>query len=735
MPGSANFTPYSPPLDAAASVFVVARYSDGETSVLPNVKCLSIHYSEGAVPPTAQFEYVLDDTDPDSPFPISFEEIWPLDATGPYVVQADDELVVVEYPEDGDPILCFHGFAQIPQADMEPGGQRVTFVASGVAVRLWDSVIGGGVFRPTCDPQTGTPVATELPAWFNPGGRPNCSPSGEDGHDVDEGEASAHPVFIQDDTDAGEQGQVKWTLGKFVRYLCWVHNPDETYVKNPVAPQGTLDDFFKAITPKGGGQYFDVSDASTYEAEPIEIRSVDVTGRCWVEAMAEQLHRYGFELFFNLTVDGGGNVEDRIVIYRKDGLDGVAPLPLRHPPAGGDLLRESPGFDALALARDAHGAANEWTVETAPAQYEVSIVLAPGFEIAATDADSPADYDRAKVEAEGVDAATRKKYRYWTADEAGLGHWDHATSAWVSGATSFLPGSPLSLDDVLGKPDNGAPRYVARPRPGTDTLLSTDDLGRPRRATLEISTDYAGKAPALSDGTGTWRNVGSTTWKLDAVGLGVWIASNADNPDDWKLPRNDGTVAKGDVVRVVKSQASPDATWKRFYLRLTTVIEGDRGIAATAKKRPAAPSRFAIRRRVDAKDHFKLQTVCKSSRFNDADVPADFLVRDDTADAKAHAEAMRSAHEMPATAGQVRIPWISHSYGVGDWIAGVDGLGIDLNLAAGGPAGESPKYPFVVGVSYNCQNPQATTLVLSDHRAEPDRGYDPERRRSKARLR
>lgn len=726
MPGLATFTPYSPPLDGAASVFVVSRYdrASGEAAVLPNIKCLSIHYVEGPTPPTAQFEYVLDDSDPSSPFPTQLEDLWPLTATGPYVVQPDDELIVVEVRERQRPYLVFHGFAQVAQVVAQGNGQRITFGASGAAVRLWDTVVEGATYRPTSAPQDGDPLEVDLPTWFNPEGRPNCTP---DDHDVDAGADKARPVFLQDDDavdpdhpDKGSDGQTRWTLGKFVRYLAWTCNADETYVKNPVAPTGTLDDYLRAIAPKKDVPYFDVADPATYDANPIEIRSYDATGKPWIEAVADQLRKYGFEIFFELTPDDDGLPDNRIVIYRKDGLDGVSPKALYLPPAGSSLADGLPGFAGFALARDGHSPANEFVVESKPTRFELTAVLAPGFTPDPADCASPtaiAAFDRSKA-ADGDDDV-RKKYRYYLFDEAGLGHWDSGTSAWVDA------GEPTSLDDVLGAPANGVDKYVARRRPGAGKLISLDDVGKPRRAKLEISRDYAGDAPAVwdpSDTTSTWRTLGEAGWTLDKESLAIWI--NADNPETWRLPRADGVQAPGDMVRAITSQASPgsDPATKRFYLRLTTVIEGDEAIGAIADKRPAAPSKFAIRRRVDARDHFKQTVVSASSVYNTKG--DEVIVRDDSKAALAHAEALRTAHEFPPVVGSITIPWIGHSYGIGDAIGSIAGRGIDLRLNAGSPAGESPKYPIVVGLSWSCQNPQSTTLQLSDRRAEPDRGHD-----------
>ena len=153
------------------------------------------------------------------------------------------------------------------------------------------------------------------------------------------------------------------------------------------------------------------------------------------------------------------------------------------------------------------------------------------------------------------------------------------------------------------------------------------------------------------------------------------------------------------------------------------MIEDDSGIDATAGRRDAAPGRFTVLQRIDSRDHFRKQVVCASSIHNDSGQtpPTDVAKRDDTGAARAKADALRAAHEMPMVAGEIRIPGIAHGVRVGDFLGGFNGRRIDLASNAGGPLGESPHYPVVVGVSYTLQDPQTTVLRLSDRRAEPER--------------
>jgi hypothetical protein len=708
MPGS--FLPYPlPPTGYAASSLVV-RYHRGQSGsarfeVLPNVRCEGVRYQQGLTLPSAQFSYVLDDTVAYD-WPARLESLWPMGlAASPYVVQDNDELLVYLFTDTGDRFLLFDGFAQVPQAD-QSGGIVLSFVAVNVAVRLWDDPVGGADYRDSDAPESGDLVPTSLPTWFNPNGRPNKTPAGHDYHD---GLDDQRGLFLDVETKSTTAGiPAYWNLADFCHYLAWTYNPTQTYVYNFQPPTAdTLDEYLVSVTPVDG-HFMDLTDPTTYTTSPITIRSFDATGKPWPEAAAEQLGYYGFQVFINTyedPEDPGAPVND-LVVYRTDGRDGNAPKAIYYPLHGTSIETGVPGFDGLAIARDHFEPYNAVDVEIAPKEYEVSLILAPGFEIAAGDSSNIALYDSSKMA--NASAETRRKYRYFTFDEAGTGHWNYGGNAWATGTAT-------SLDAVLGAPDaDGLRQYVHRPRKGSHTVFAVDALGKPRKAELAISRDYAGPCPGVWDRSGTWRSLGDASWKLDETGLAVWIT--ADNPESWKLPKSADSLAPGDVVRTISDLASLAAS-RRLYLRLTTVIQGDVGLV-TADRRDATPTPFAIYRRIDSRDHWRRQVAHVSSAFNSTG--AEVVIRDDEAKAQAHAESLRLANEFPSVVGSIRVPWISLGIGVGDAVGAINGRDISLATNAGTAAGEGPRLPYVIGIAFNLQNPQTTTIKLTDRRTEPE---------------
>ena len=141
-------------------------------TILPNVRCLRIDFREGPEPPVARFQYLMDDLLQSAlGWPSQFQQLWPIDAQGNYVVLTDDRLVVMTQDPSGNPIVLFDGFAQVPQVDLSAQNQGVTFVALGVAIRLWDSPIRGRVQRDGSTPSVidgSADVSTGLPCRFNP---------------------------------------------------------------------------------------------------------------------------------------------------------------------------------------------------------------------------------------------------------------------------------------------------------------------------------------------------------------------------------------------------------------------------------------------------------------------------------------------------------------------------------------------------------------------------------------
>ena len=144
------------------------------TRSCPNVYCLRIDYREGPEPPLARFQYLMGDLlEAALGWPYQFEQLWPIDAQGNYMVLTDDRLVVLTQDPQGEShVVLFDGFAQIPQADLSAQTQTVTFVAQGVAVRLWDTPDHrpqSSATPPNADDTSGeSDVTVDLPCRFNP---------------------------------------------------------------------------------------------------------------------------------------------------------------------------------------------------------------------------------------------------------------------------------------------------------------------------------------------------------------------------------------------------------------------------------------------------------------------------------------------------------------------------------------------------------------------------------------
>jgi hypothetical protein len=708
MAGSFDFDPYSVPLAGNAAPVGVFRYdpslpADQRFALVPNVRCDTIQYREGPEPPVAQFSYLLDDSAAAPGYPSQFEEIWPLDADGPYVVQNDERIVVLTTTPSGLNRVLFDGFAQVPQVDLSPQAQRVSFLAIGVAIRSWDSPIGGRLQRDADDPQSGAVVSVDLPTRFNPDGRPNCTP---DGYDVNQSDLTArYPVFLDPRLERQPDPRAYWTLGKLVRYILAVYN-NEAYVRNPDFTH--LDSLLQVRSPLAGSGFVDPSDSTDYKAEDVIIRDFDATNLSWPDALSLQLGYAGFGMRFVTSDNGAGEPWHELEIYRKDAAIGKAPREIELPASGSELDPSRCNVASLSLVRDARSIVNAITVETRQRQVEVSVVLAPGFSPSAGDelAANRSQFLRANLStASGV---VRRKYRFYVADEAGDGHWDAGSATWVTTA--------LDLSSIFPSPQSGQSSYVRRLRPGSNTLFSRDSRGQPLMAQLALSRDYSGAVPSVWNGSGTWQPVAGG-WELLDDRLGILV--NVEDPESWPIGDYSGTSPQEPslTLRGITSQANPSGPNSRFVLRLTTVIDDDLMLPAVTAPRPASPTLFTLRRRVDARDHFGLETVSAGSLYNPGSEP--LCVRDDTERALAHARVLRAGNEFPRLAGSVTMPSLITAFRVGDRIGRINGRDISFQTNLGAGQGESPAYPAIVALSWEFTGGrQATILELADRRAE-----------------
>jgi hypothetical protein len=167
----------------------------------------------------------------------------------------------------------------------------------------------------------------------------------------------------------------------------------------------------------------------------------------------------------------------------------------------------------------------------------------------------------------------------------------------------------------------------------------------------------------------------------------------------------------------VTSQAAPAAPNTRFHLRLTAVVEDDLMLPASVDARPVSPTSFTRRRRVDARDHFALETVAARSLHNPDPEPR--TVRDDTPRAVAWARQLRAAHELPPIVGGATVPSLVTAYRVGDRIARINGRDVGLQTNFGEAQGETPAYPVVTAVTWDFSDDRQSTIIeLSDSDVE-----------------
>jgi hypothetical protein len=735
MPGSFDLDNTTPPLygDAMmAGVYLYTPDADEPFSLFPNVRCLRIDYREGPEPPVARFEYIMDNALAiNLGWPSQFEQLWPIDAQGPYVVNPDDRLVVMAQNPDGSPMILFDGFAQVPQVDLTPRSQRVTLTAVGVAVREWDSPISGRVQRHSDpvglqDASGDSDVPVDLPCRFNPsntdvGGRggylPNRTPDGQDTVGSF-GEISLdHPVFLDAGIERTPDPRAYWSISDAIKYLLAEYNGSQTYTGYPSLD--ALDDLLEVASPPSGEATFNPEDA---EASPLTIRDYDASNRPYPEAIADLLSYAGFVMRWDTGADEDGLPSTQLRIYRRDGA-ATSPLKSVYLDAAGAPTLD-PGRNNVArlhLARDGNSIVNAWQVETDQRLVEVSVILAPLYQPSAGDAQSSnrKQFFRSSWGA-STTATTRRKYRWYGADECGDGHWDQEGS-WSS--------SPFDFSSVFPPDDDGTPSYTVRYRPGSQTLISVDSDGNPLRADLAISFDYTGDTAAPWDGSGTWQAI-KGGWRLLEDRLGIEVT--AEDPEQWSTGKGASatgssgataaTVPGGDIRGVTWWAQGAPTNGVQPVLRLTTVIQDDLRMPISAGKRIASPTRFARWRTVDARDHFQYASIDPSSMNYTAqggDGTDPVVVRDDTDSAMTHAYQLRSTYEFPPLAGSVTIPYITTYYEVGDRIEQVAGRGVSLTTNIGQDQGEAPTYPWVVGVSWGFEGDrQSTTLQLSDRRAE-----------------
>jgi hypothetical protein len=734
MPGSTSYEPGpgDVPLARPSATIGVFRYDpeaeeDARFELLPNVRCLQIEWRDGSDPPSARFRYSFVDVDLapyDPPDPSRFEQVYPYDSAGPGVVLVDDRLCVFAFREDGYSEILFDGFAMTPQADLDAETETVSFAALGTPFREWDYPLAGAIYRDADVPdRPGSDTPTGLPARFNPDGRPNASPKNQDS-----GEAPAqYPVFLGPvwPSNTISSSDIRaWTLSMAARYVVTQGDDLETYV--PVGDLTYLDSVLKAVRPVDTNDdgVIDGEDDASFEYEDITVPDVDVTGEAWPSALCRLIEPHGYRFRWTLTTDSSGEPAWSWKVWREDPVpSSLAASPVKEvtlQPAGNPLDPGYTNVGGLSLARDGAGVVNRVAVDAAPDRYEALFVCAPLFEVAAGDATTGLGKNSPyRSNSQNFIGPNRDKYRLYGFDEVGEGHWDFGGDATTNDLGDFAP--VLNPDGEQDRP------FAHRRRPGVSTLASKDDKGKPLRACLYASFDYAGPEPGVWDGTGTWQRLDFGEWKLLDDRLGFVLTM--EDPNSFSVGVKDPAsvlpqLAAGKFNNV-EWTADPTAALQRPRWALLCSIDADRWSGVIAERRAASPTSFQVTRRVDGRDRFHKVIISRWSILS-PEGDRDDAVVDDTDLAKAQADASRRAGELGTFAGTVTIPRLSTAYAVGDRIDAVAGRGVSLRSNAAAEQGESPVYPSVVGITWDLDGRQTTTLSLSDRRAEP-----PPRRRGR----
>lgn len=709
-----TFDPPPIPLARKGEQFYVARpgypySSKAGNTYLPNILCLAIERKIGPQPSIARFRYRFDPLLLGPGFPSRVEDVIGLNVGGPYVVSVDDMLVVLRDDGDGTPTPIWTGYAQVPQADISKQ-EFVTFEGLGLELREFDLPLSGAFLRQGPDPSVLLDVPTGLPARFNPDGNPNKTADTLDSSNA----GRSYPAFWDAEQDPDQRAY--WTLDSACRYVLF--HGGYTGVFLVFQDYSSLTHLLEARTPLPGADTMDANKPATYVTGPILVHDLDVSGEAWPDAIHKIVSPHNFDVFWSEDVQVGTRTTygaSKLNFLRYDGGDALAPKQVYLQAPGVQFDPAQSNVNGMSISRDSSQVRNAVTLDTDPVHYEIGAVLAPAFTPDATDVNNLLTFAVGNVAFTGDNV---DKYRNYILSEGGDSWWSFTLGTLRTTATSMI--------DVFGQPTpgvNGAPpipKYATRRRKPISKLISRN-AGKDQFAQLWASQNYAGRSPGIWDGTGDWQQLTQGQWQLMKDRIGIRITSPKINDMTFGVPTNTTLPAspKMGAVNLPKCIAAPDAMNPRITFMLLCTVKGDQDLDATAPRRSASPTQFTITRRIATRDRFKKGVLAASSKFNTLTPRKEIVLVDDTDDAMDYAVGMRGVTECPVYAGKVTIPKWTSAYKIGDRISMVAGRGISFRTTAAAEQGEAARYPVVVGIQWNFDGQQSTTLQLADLRAMP----------------
>lgn len=732
MPGTATFDP--PPLPQAmpARPALVFKYDPNGAGLgltyLPNVECIAIQHREGPDPGQARFRYRTDIVAGAYGYPQHFEQLLgdsQGDEAHPAIVKTGQRIAVA-VPADWGFAWLFDGFADLPQLTLSDQGQAVTFTAAGFGIRSFDNVLFGCRWRSSSDYEDPTKDGEVFgePIRFNPEGEPNCIPL--DLPYSKDAFGNEFAAFMDrnwfEPVDVNPFMAEHWTLGEAARYILARGNPrgHEGSFAELLSPNlEQLRDFLSAHVPFEGVPY-DPADPTTYRTEPIIIGDVDVTGMTWPEALDKLIRPHGFRFTFRVEPHSGIPLS-YLAFYRVDGggVSGSRVLGLQ--PYGQPLNPALTNVQGAEFNRDLRRVTNAYFTFTQPTRVEVSCVLAPLFKLDAFDDEIANKKKAIKTNNNQLEGEWVRKYRWFGLDEAGEGHsrFDFAGDPLEILVYQYET-TPADLSAIMPQ------GYAVRRRPIAPYPTDGSVLGRIRRPTLHLVTglDKSSIGPA---GPGIWqgalpakKRLVAGGWRLlkDRIGIEVTV----DDPNSWDTGRVTGSDQPGQKINLIDMYNQGAKLSDMPWFVLTCLIDTDEISGAVAKRRNASPQPFQVTRMIDGRSRYRSDYVIVKKSLVELDSPVaredDYFLRNDTLAALGYAQSHRSRTEQAPIAGAFTIPYLTLGYEVGSRIRAIEGRNLDLRVNAGVDTGEAPLYPYVVGISWDFDGGQRTTLHLSDRRAE-----------------
>lgn len=571
------------------------------------------------------------------------------------------EIQAMVVPPDGEPFQLFWGMLASQSLRISGQGRdESAYVRARIDPYLFGDTLKG---IKVSDKLSEAAILVELDPFFNPlvEGRiiANCSAHDFPYRDVNDpreeyhADAWVHPESIRTTnatTWQEEEGVSFWNLARAVRSICWMLNPDQTYILNP-----TVEDVAAWITDKN----------------PPEIQNFYLRRGLYLpQCLDALLTPHGFGWFVKFGADEDGFLTRKITIFKR-GEGQIKSVYLQRP-----SLTETVNFDPakdnltdldhdlsiadLANVVEGYGALEE---------REVTIQLFRGW-AAADDALTPDDLDKTVTTDQGsLYAAHPNAWRLWPANEAG----DY------NGLRPEIGSDPLDFTGVLSS-------FIVRRRRMGD-CLQLDSTGKRMPAFAE----WFNPQPE-GGGDPAWEIIPPGSYSILTDQIGIMF---------------NGVTPPSDI-------AAAGATDSDVAIRLTGTITGDVRLKRTATRRDESPNGLDVKLTLDVSDRFfdrQVQTsgVYASQHNAEFDYGAD--TRDDAADLLSYVESARDVEDAANLDVRMILSGLLFDYEIGDLINEVAGRSISFNRCS--PEGDQI-FLQIVGIDHDIMRQTTVLRVVEN---------------------